>query len=134
MILARDAVVAVADGQRLRLFANKGIEPQIRLVALETPEIARKNKGSGARHRSVPANPDAARLNEDNFAAAAADYLSRQVLAGDFAQLYLIADPRTLGEMRRNLHEAAKLKLVGELAKDLTGHTVEEIEAALART
>lgn len=40
MILPNDAIVAVVDGERLRLFRNKGLEPHIRLVAIETPDLA----------------------------------------------------------------------------------------------
>ncbi|MBN9078818.1 MAG: host cell attachment protein [Rhizobiales bacterium 65-79] len=133
MILPNDATIAVADGEKLRLFRNKGMEPNIRLVALEPPEIAAVNQGSGMRHRSTPANPDDSRLDEDDFAAAAAGYLNRQVLEGCIGTLYVIADPRTLGEMRRHYHHEVRSRLVGELAKDLTGHTVEAIVAALAR-
>ena len=133
MILPNDATVAVADGEKLRLFRNKGMEPNIRLVALEPPEIAAVNQGSGMRHRSTPANPDDSRLDEDDFAAAAAGYLNRQVLEGRIGTLYVIADPRTLGEMRRHYHHEVRSRLIGELAKDLKGHTVEAIVAALAR-
>lgn len=132
MILPNDATVAVADGEILRVFRNRGIEPHIRLVALEIPEIVAVNQGSGMRHRSISANPDAARLQEDDFAAAAAGYLNRQALEGRIDALYVIADSRTLGEMRRHYHNRLRSRLVGELARDLTGHTVEKIEAALA--
>lgn len=133
MILPNDATVAVADGERLRLFRNKAPEPQVRLVAVETPELTAVNAGSGLRHRSSAANPDDTRQNEDGFAAAAADHLNRQVLAGDVGSIFVIADPRTLGEMRRHYHAELRMKLVGELAKDLAGHGVEAIEAALIK-
>jgi protein required for attachment to host cells len=133
MILPNDTTVAVADGKKLRLFRNKGVEPNIRLVALDAPEIDADNTGSGARHRSVSPNPDDRRLDEDNFAAEAASYLNHQAITGSIASLFVIADSRTLGEMRRHFHDAIRLKLVGELAKDLTGHTVAKIEAAIAR-
>lgn len=133
MIIPNDTTVAVVDGTRMRLFRNKGVEPHIRLVALAAPDIDPVNHGSGVRHRSVPANPDDTRLAEDDFAAAAADYLNRQVLNGGIGPLFVVADPKSLGEMRRRFHDAVKSKLVGELAKDLAGHSVEAIEASLAK-
>ncbi len=133
MILPHDATVAVVDGEKLRLFRNKAPEPQIRLVALDVPEIDAVNQGSGMRHRSTAANPDAARLREDDFAAAAAAYLNRLALEGRFDALYVVADPRSLGELRRHYHDETRSKLVGEMARDLTGHAVEAIEAALAK-
>ena len=132
MILPNDATIAVADGSRMRLFCNKGAEPHIRLVELPEPEIDAINRGSGARHRSAAANPDATRLEEDDFASAATEYLNRQALKGEIGALFVIADPRTLGEMRRHFHDALKANLIGELARDLTGHRIEAVAAALA--
>ncbi len=45
MILPNDTTVVVADGKKLRLFRNKGVEPHIRLTVLEAPEIDADNKG-----------------------------------------------------------------------------------------
>jgi len=133
MILPNGATVAVADGEKLRLFRNKGHEPHIVLTALPDPDVKTANRGSGARHTSAAANPDQDRLREDDFAAAAADFLNRQVLGGEIENLFVIADPRTLGEMRRHFHDALKGRLAGSLAKDLTGHDPDAIAAAIAR-
>lgn len=133
MILPNDTTVAVADGHRLRLFRNRGAEPRIDLIELDAPDLKAGNRGSGVRHRSVPANPDVGRLDEDDFAAAIAEWLNRRVLDGTIGPLFVVADPRTLGEMRRRLHAAASGRIVGELARDLSNHTVDAIEAALAR-
>ena len=133
MIVPNRTTVAVADGHALRLFRNKAHEPGIELVALPEPDIEVGNQGSGTRHHSSAANPDGARLREDNFAAAAAAYLNRQVLSGGIEKLVVIADPRTLGEMRRHFHDALVPKMVGELAKNLSDHDVKAIEAALGR-
>ncbi len=133
MILPNDTMVAVADGEKLRLFRNKGMEPHIELAEEAADGVQAANQGSGGRHRSSSANPDGSRLEEDNFAAAAAAYLNRLVLEGSISSLFVIADPRTLGEMRRHFHDALKAKLVGDLAKDLTGSSVEAIEAALGK-
>lgn len=133
MILPNDTIVAVADGNRMRLFRNKGAEPHIRLVGLDEPEIDAANQGSGARHRNSSANPDAGRLAEDDFAAAAAAHLNRLALQGEAGPFYIVADPRTLGEMRRHLHDAVRTRLAGELAKDLTGHPIEAIAATIAK-
>jgi protein required for attachment to host cells len=133
MILPNDTTVAVVDGENLRLFRNKGIEPRIQLAEEVAVDIHAANQGSGARHRSTSANPDQWRLEEDDFAAAAAAHLNRLALEGEMASLFVIADPRTLGELRRHFHDATREKLIGDLAKDLTGGSVETIEAALAK-
>jgi protein required for attachment to host cells len=89
------------------------------------------NTGSGGRHRSSTANPDASRLHEDDFAATVAAHLNHEVLAGRIERLFVIADPRTLGEVRRHLHKETSARLAGDLAKNLTGHGTDDIAAAL---
>lgn len=133
MILANGATVAVVDGHRLRIFRNKGAEPRVQLAEQEVADIQPSNEGSGMRHRSTSANPDRSRLEEDDFAASAAAYLNRLTLDGAISSLFVIADPRTLGELRRHLHEVTRQKLAGDLAKDLTGSSVEAIEAVFTR-
>jgi protein required for attachment to host cells len=133
MILGNGATVAVIDGRKLRLFRNKGLEPRVHLVEEVAPDIRPSNEGSGARHRSTSANPDRSRLDEDDFAAGVANHLNRLALGGEIASLFVIADPRTLGELRRHFHEVTTEKLIGDLARDLTGSSVEAIEAAFAR-
>lgn len=113
----------------MRLFRNKGHEPAIELVALPAPEIDGGHAGSGGRHRNSSANPDSRRLAEDNFAAAAADFLNRRASAG--GKLVIIADARTLGEVRRHFSRTLTENLLGEIAKDLTGHSMKDIEAAI---
>ena len=59
MILPNDATVAVVDGEKLRLFRNKGVEPRVHLIEETVTSIQPVNQGSGARHRSTSANPTA---------------------------------------------------------------------------
>ncbi len=127
MILPNGAIVAVVDGERMRLFRNNGHEPHIALIDLPKPNLDVENAGSGERHRNSAGNPDRSRLKEDDFAAAAAAYLNQEALAGKIAALVIIADPRTLGELRQNLHGTLEAKLVGQIAKDLMAHSREAI-------
>ncbi|TSE12778.1 host cell attachment protein [Mesorhizobium intechi] len=132
MIMTTGTVVAVTDGKKLRLFRNKGHEPQIDLVELGEPTLQAASSGSGGRHRSSTANPDDSRLREDDFAAAVAEYLNREALTEAFEHVVMVADPRTLGELRKHVEPSLKAKLVGELGKDLVKHSVEAIENTLA--
>jgi protein required for attachment to host cells len=133
MIIPNNATIAVVDGEKMRLFRNKAVEPQVDLVERTSPELDTDNQGSGSRHRSSSANPDLSRQTEDNFAASAADHLNRDVLEGRIENLIIVADPRTLGELRKNRHQKLEGILIGELSKDLTGHSVEDITAALQK-
>jgi protein required for attachment to host cells len=52
-------------------------------------------------------------------------------LDGSLERLFVIADPRTLGELRKHFHPNLQAKIVGELAKDLTDHSVNDIVTAI---
>ncbi|MBA3810470.1 MAG: host attachment protein [Caulobacteraceae bacterium] len=132
MQLPRGATVAVADGERLNLFRNSGDETNPKLTALPTPHIQSANKGSGGRHENSSANPDHNQVDEDGFAAGIAQLLNRRVMDGKITGLVVIAALRTLGELRKHYHQTLSAKLVGEIAKDLTGHPVQDVEKAIA--
>ena len=132
MQLPKGATVAVADGEKLNLFRNTGEEADPVLTALPGADVASGNKGSGGRHHSSSANHDHGQVEEDGFAAGIADLLNRQVLDGKIADLVVIAAPRTLGELRKHYHKKLSATLVGEIAKDLTGHAVHDIEKTIA--
>jgi protein required for attachment to host cells len=131
MILPNGTIVAVADGQSLALYRNKGTETQLDLVDMDEPKVEAGNAGSGGRHRNDSANPDGDRASEDAFAAGIADQLNRLALDGTVSKLFVIADPRTLGELRKHFHADLQGKLVGELAKNFAGRPLHEIAAAV---
>ena len=133
MIIPNDATIAVLDGASFRLFRNKGQEPTIELSEMAEPKFETENQGSGSRHHSSSANPDGSRIEEDNFAASAAGHLNRLALDGKMSAVVIVADPRTLGELRRHYHKALESLLAGELAKNLTGENVRAIEEALGK-
>ncbi|MES2713350.1 MAG: host attachment protein [Pseudomonadota bacterium] len=133
MLLPLGATVAVIDGEKLRLFRNTGKVGAPELIALETPELSGENKSSGGRHASSAANPDDSRLEEDSFVASVAAWLNTQALGKGFEALAVIATPKSLGELRKKYHKALEAMVVVEIAKDLTGHSMADIEAALAK-
>ena len=132
MLLPNGATVAVADGEKLHLFRNTGDEASPKLTALPEAKVESDNAGSGSRHHNSAANPDASQAEEDGFSAGVAGLLNRQVLDGAIAQLVVIAAPRTLGELRKHYHKQLSAALLGEISKDLTGHTVHDIEKSIA--
>ena len=131
MILPHGTIVAVADGATLKLFRNKGSGPHLDLVELKHSAIVPINPGSGSRHRSDSSNPDPHRKEEDGFAAASASQLNYLALDGSLERLFVIADPRTLGELRKHFHANLQTKIVGELPKDLTDHSADDIAMAI---
>lgn len=124
------AHVAVVDGERFVLLRNIGKLFEPKLQAVEEPELDPSNYSAGVRHQdSSSGNTD---LDELAHAAAAAEWLNSKVLAGEIEQLLVIADAKTLGEMRHHYHKELQGRLVGELAKALTGEPIQGIEKAIA--
>jgi protein required for attachment to host cells len=134
MQFPRNTTIAVSDGRKLRLFCNTGTESHLTLHELPAIVLDMHNKGSGKRHHSSAANPDDRQLEEDSHASATADLLNKQVLSGEIVNLYVVAPPRTLGELRKHYHPALKAMLLGELGKEHTRDTVEVLQQALAAT
>ena len=132
MKIPKHAVVAVADGEVLNMFRNVGEEGAAKLTAMPHGEVSAENSGSGGRHQSSSASPSGIQQTEDNFAAGVADVLNKSVLSGKFDHLIVIAAPRTLGELRKPYHKALSAVLVGEISRDLTGHTIADIEKTIA--
>ncbi|HEX8301776.1 host attachment family protein [Sphingomonas sp.] len=93
-------------------------------------------KGGGAQFApsgGTMGEADYHQLEEDRFAAETAELLKKRVLNHEFESLIVIAPPRTLGELRKHYHKEVQSRIAGEIDKDLTGHTVPQIEEALAR-
>jgi protein required for attachment to host cells len=132
MQLPHGTIVAVVDGENLRLFRNSGNDADLKLTGLPEADVESENRGSGARHHDSAANPADNQIAEDSFAAGTADVLNRKVLEGEITDLVIIAAPRTLGELRKHYHKALMTTLKAEIAKELTSHSVHDIEKTLA--
>jgi len=143
MRIAHQGFVVVADGRKMLFFRNEGdatnphliVErkavqdnPADREQGTDTPGRAFSGNGSG---RSAFSETDFHQLEEDRFAADVADLLKTRALRGDFDELIVVAPPKTLGDLRKHYHKEVERRLNGELAKDLTGHPVDEIEKLL---
>lgn len=127
------AHVALVDGQRFVLMRNVGqiFEPRLEQVA--QPELEASNFSAGIRNQDSAGqrngNTD---LNELAHAAAAAEWLNGKALAGEVEQLVVVADPKTLGEMRRHYHKELSARIVAELDKALATEPTPQIEKVLA--
>ena len=130
MMLPKGTTVAVADGEKLNLFRNSGDEAGLKLTPLDHSNVDDDATGSGSRQNSS-GNPDDSQNSEDGFSSGIVDMLNKGVLEGKFHGLVVIAAPRALGEMRKHYHKALSAKLLGEIDKDLTGHSIAEVETAI---
>lgn len=132
MELPNGATVAIVDGEQLLLFKNKGDKQDINLTKLDTPNISDENKSAGVRNQDGgPGGHDGRDLDESAHAAGVATWLNNQVLNHKIDKLVVIADPKSIGEMRRHYHKETEGALVGEITKTLTNSPVPDIEKAI---
>lgn len=129
MKLSKGTLVAVVDGEKLALFENTG-QQDVQLKARPTPSIEERASGAAGRISSE-ANPDNDTQAEDGFAMGVADVLNKMVLTNKVDHLLVIAAPKTLGQLRKGWHKETEGRLVGEIAKDLTGHSTDDIATAI---
>lgn len=132
MQLPKGATVAVADGEKFNLFRNAGDEVALKLEPLAHAAVDADHQGSTPGRHGSAANPDSGQDKEDGFSAGVVDLLNKKALAGELTALLIIAAPRTLGAIRPQYHARLTAVLVGEIAKDLTGHSPHDIEKAIA--
>jgi protein required for attachment to host cells len=150
MQLPHNAVVVVADGRKMLFLRNEGdattpnLQVEKKVIDKHNPdthEQASDLAGGAMGTRTAGAQwgagnmeeADFHQLEEDRFAAETAALLKARALQGDFESLIIVAPPRTLGELRKHYHKEVSARLAGELDKDLTGHTVPQIEQALLK-
>ncbi|EZP48957.1 MULTISPECIES: host attachment family protein [Sphingomonas] len=140
MQVPHNAFVLVADGRKALFFRNEGDAdyPNLRVEHAEEKvnpaDRDQKTDAAGSASSTqmgTMEEVDFHQQEEDRFAADTADMLKRRALANDFEALIIVAPPKTLGELRKHYHKEVSSRLAGELAKDLTGHPVPEIEKAL---
>ncbi|NYD90349.1 host attachment family protein [Sphingomonas melonis] len=141
MQVPHNAFVLVADGRKALFFRNEGDAefPNLRVEhAQEQANPADRDQktdaagGASSTQMGTMGEVDFHQQEEDRFAADTADMLKRRALANEFDSLIIVAPPKTLGELRRHYHKEVSSRLTGELAKDLTGHPVPDIEKALS--
>ncbi|WP_232493219.1 host attachment protein [Novosphingobium kaempferiae] len=138
MLLPHGTVFAIVDGENFELYRNSGIEAEPRLTAIDVPELEATNFSAGARRLDGPTRHQARTgdgsndgLDEAAHVAAVTGWLNQQVLSRDIEQLVVVADPRSLGEMRRHYHKQLKDILVAEVPKNLAGRPAQEIVRVL---
>ncbi|MBX9897498.1 MAG: host attachment protein [Qipengyuania sp.] len=126
MKLPAQAHVAIADGTRFLLMRNTGTatEPALELAA--EPDVSETGE-SGAVGHNDPRGDDYRTQEKLDRAAGIAGWLNGQVLEHRIEQLLIVADPDTLGEMRKHYRKETEGALIGELDKQVTGMPGPEI-------
>lgn len=70
-------------------------------------------------------------IEEHRFAQAVATAMEQMVRTSKAKVLIVVAPPKTLADLRTAFHPETKACIVAEIEKDLTKHSVEEIERHL---
>ena len=138
MLLPKGTVFALVDGEKFELYRNDGLEAEPELKALPVPDLEATNYSNGvydhdkiSRFTLGAPKDREAKLEEGAHAVAVAEWLNQQALQHKFEKLVIIADPRSLGEMRRRYHKELQDILICELDRTLTGAPPKDIVKAL---
>ena len=127
-MLSHHALVVVADGKKAVLFRNtakRGIELE-ELERIGPTNLEDESQGRQP-DETTPRDED-----EATFAKQLAERLNHMVLQNKVDAVAVVADPSTLGVMRKHYHKMLEQKIVKEVAKTLTHATPDEIARALA--
>lgn len=132
MKIPRNALVLLANGERLMLLRNAGLAFEPRLEMVEEVDLELTNFSAGVRHQD-PAGQRAGSTHLDELAhgAAIAGWLNGKALNGELKPIVVAADPKTLGQIRQHIHKETADLVIGEVAKDLTNQPAEAIVRAL---
>ena len=125
-----NALVVVADGEGARVFRNQGDARAVSLHQFQLLELMNMNDDGPA--GSLPDGATGFQIDKATFAKQLAQRLNDTALKGAYDDLVLIADEKTLGEMRPLLHKEVRDRLRIEMAKTLTNSPLQDIERALS--
>ncbi|MBV9528002.1 host attachment family protein [Sphingomonas sp.] len=143
MPLPNNALVLVADGRKMLFFRNQGDENQIDLrteahderedrkdrdIKSDAPGTAQQSAGYG---RSTYEETDFHQQEEDRWIKDAADELKKRALRNDFDALAIVAPPKALGVLRKELHKEVEKRIVCTVNREMSGRPIPDIEALL---
>ena len=143
MALPHNALVMVADGKKALFLRNHGDENQIDLrteahdqradrkdreIKTDAPGTTGQSGGYG---RPAMDETDFHQQEEDRWIKDAADELKKRALRNDFDALAIIAPPKALGVIRRELHKEVERRIVLTLNKEMTDRPIPDIEELL---
>ena len=125
------AWVVVAGVKQARFFHNAGTEDAPRLKqdnVIELDTVHAEGQGpAGIR----PQDESPERIQEATFSKQLVNRLNTAAVDRAFDHLFIVADPKTLGDIRPLLHPETIKRITGELNKSLVNADVEEIEKVL---
>ncbi|WP_343219453.1 host attachment family protein [Phyllobacterium endophyticum] len=140
-VLNRHTWVVVADGEKALFLRNENSATHAQLSTIHqmhqqnpatreqgSDKPGRFSDGVGA-HRSAMDDTDWHEISKRRFAKEIADELYVHAHKRKFERLVLVAPPTILGELRQELHKEVLDKIVSEIPKTLTNHSMSDIQA-----
>jgi len=144
MAIPHGALVLVADGKKVLFLRNQGDEGIIDLRTeahdrredamdrdLKTDAQGAKNNTPGMGRLAVD-ETDYHQQEEDKWVKDAAEELKKRALRNDFDALVVIAPPKALGVLRKELHKEVERRIVLTINKEMTDRPIPAIEELLA--
>jgi len=146
------AWVVVGDGETALFMRNTGDEafpklevirdvehenPPTRAQGTDTPGRMRdtprasQTNAPTTQHVSAVSETDWHRMEKVRFAKTVSEMLYKAAHRGAFDELIIVAPPLVLGELRQQLHKEVGERLLYDVPKELTNHTVDGIEQTL---
>lgn len=144
MAIPNGALVLVADGKKILFLRNQGDEEIVDLrteahdqrtdrkdreIKTDAPGTQSQRVGMG---RDTMEETDFHQQEEDRWVKDAADELKKRALRNDFDALVVIAPPKALGVLRKQLHKEVEKRIVATINKEMTDRPIADIEELLA--
>lgn len=136
--------VMVGDGRRALFFKNDGDAEILNLRRQDVREnadaatqsqVAPLAREASATERAVAVSETGwHQVEEERFARSIAEQLNQAAREQKFRDLIIVAPPKVLAEIRRDLSAEAHRRVAAEIPKDLVHHTIPEIETILSGT
>ncbi len=143
MAIPNQALVLVTDGRKMLFLRNHGDENQLdlRTEAHDEREDRKdreiKSDGPGTQKQSFgygrPAmdETDFQQQDEDRWVKDAAEQLKARALRNDFDALVIVAPPKALGVLRKELHKEVERRVIATFNKEMTDRPIPDIEDLL---
>ena len=144
MALPHNALVLVADGTKCLFLRNRGDQNQIDLRTeshdarqdrkdreIKTDAPGSIGQSAGYSGRVAYDEPDYHQQEEDRWVKDAAEDLKKRALRNDFDALAIIAPPKALGVLRKELHKEVERRIVLTINKAMTDRPIPDIEELL---
>lgn len=143
MPLPHNALVLVADGTRTLFLRNHGDENQIDLrteahdrredrkdreIKTDAPGTMQQSGGYG---RPAMDETDFHQQEEDRWIKEVAGELNKRALRNDFEALAIVAPPKALGALRKDLQKEVERRIICTVNKEMSGRPIPDIETLL---